>query len=890
MEALSDSELDTTIFNMDVTKELILTVYSKHIPDKIKPNKNNKLRKLPFESTMYDQYEAGAHCVNFRITKPRIIAWIWAVINYHEEMTRDEPDILMDVKHFNEKGIEVDTKNGDENVVKVQLQIHKWTIDDPEHLVTIHLHITQGTCMMQGKMYSQWAEKDFPKILEKANEFTSYQKERRNYKQVSQSTPKHSKRRSRRIMEKELNASQKPDEDETEVKSVETAETQVESEKSANDQIQDTCLHLDTNIGELVSKVISIQSESRDQENRLNVKLKMIQDMIKANKEEMTGISKKLDKIETRQNNILQEIKDNRQNKKNKNKDASEEEKVTNNIQKSIEKIDAHLATVCNKMKELELNSDKNEGMDNKDEHGKEPKTVENSKKDTHGKQNTADFEGIKISTDKTKLVISDSQLSSIDNADIGPNTEIRSCGNADLQDWIDILEKTKTHIHIEHVLFHCGINERNGVQKNTKSRVIAVINIIEEKFPRAKITISGVLPTRDNKNVIQIGEINDLYEDICTENHLSFANFSDTVKDENGCIRRGLYKSPVHFTSEGQKILATNIGYALSEHKEHSGEKEHKKEQKPPKDTDGLDQSKSTENSSDIPEDPKVHKIGASECVEDRGNKFVAYTKVVNSRSEFLQFKSEVLAKSEQNMKASHIMSAYRIRSKDGLEQRYDDDGERGAGYKLMNSLRIHGLVNVAVIVLRWFTVHIGQARWQHMMQCALDAMLDANIIKPEQITDREKDSYQTTDKQNRNSDRYPNSRDSYGTAENRSNKRNSDRYQNSRDLYSSTVPFHHDRREYVQQKPYYRMNWNRGRTYHKYSTDDDQSYYRYSNQYQNNDSNSQYNDVKGTAAYYDYQRPSQNNYSQFDRPRHYLYDSYVNNSDIYTGYNTNY
>ena len=890
MESFSDSELDATGFTMDITKELIIKVYSRHMPDKIKPNKNNKLRKLPFESIMYDKYEAGAHCVNFRITKPRIISWVWAIINYHETIVNDNPEIMMDVKHFNEKGLEVDTKNGEETVMKVQIQLHKWAIDDPEHLITVHLHLTQGTCMMQGKMYTEWAEKHFRRILQMANEFTEYQKERKNYKHTSQSTPKQGKRRSKRLMNHTLNVEQK--DEETEPKSHDAVDLHEEGEKSMNEQIQDTCVHLDSSVGELVQTVSRFETESRDQENRMNNQFKLLQDLIKVQNDRVQEIDTKLRSIETQQGNILREIKGiktaNKKGNENVTADDENWNAVTNkldniaaNINQIITDKDNQTSTCIDAIKKQFEDMKINKPDINTEKQKRVPEHSGSRTKDFDKRKQTKYKEksGLSINYNKTKLILSDSQFSAIDSANIGPNTDIRSCGNADIQDWIDILEQTETYIHIDHVLFHCGINERTGVQKNTKEKVNSLVNTLEEKFPRAKIHISAVLPTRDNKNVIQIGELNDLYEDVCLENQLTFVDFTDSLKDKDGYINRSLYSSPVHFNIDGQMLMQANIAYALSEHHvpattvltpTDSGKKENdenKETEKDPKPDTGTEQKDNKDKHSE-----QKPKTGTSDFVEDKGNGFIAYARVVNNRSEFLQFKSDVLRQSEHNMKASHVMSAYRIRSDNGIEQRYEDDGERGAGYKLMNGLRMHGLVNVAVIALRWFTVHIGQARWQHISQCALDAMVDAKIIDPAHLTVKER--HQSSKESHRDNEYHKDN--SY----NESHSRQGGKIKQDQRWYTSDYS----------KNTYYRTDWNQSRPYNSRT----KSYFR-----------KPYHNANMTDQQYPrnafYRQPRYNYYHNQQRqwqkqnmsnrdPRDYGGNYAMDNSSYYASYDANY
>ena len=52
---------------------------------------------------------------------------------------------------------------------------------------------------------------------------------------------------------------------------------------------------------------------------------------------------------------------------------------------------------------------------------------------------------------------------------------------------------------------------------------------------------------------------------------------------------------------------------------------------------------------------------------------------------------------------RATHNTYAYRIRSGDRVIEHYDDDGEYGAGAKLLELMRQHGVVDKLLCVTRW-------------------------------------------------------------------------------------------------------------------------------------------------------------------------------------------
>ena len=76
---------------------------------------------------------------------------------------------------------------------------------------------------------------------------------------------------------------------------------------------------------------------------------------------------------------------------------------------------------------------------------------------------------------------------------------------------------------------------------------------------------------------------------------------------------------------------------------------------------------------------------------------------------------------------RATHNIYAYRVQSEDGtITEHYHDDGEFGAGSKLLNMLKEQNTVNELVCVTRWYGgTHLGTARFQCILDTA-KAVLD--------------------------------------------------------------------------------------------------------------------------------------------------------------------
>ena len=70
---------------------------------------------------------------------------------------------------------------------------------------------------------------------------------------------------------------------------------------------------------------------------------------------------------------------------------------------------------------------------------------------------------------------------------------------------------------------------------------------------------------------------------------------------------------------------------------------------------------------------------------------------------------------------RASHISYAYRLETPEGLVEHFEDDGEFGAGFKLLKQLRDERIVGQLVCVSRWNgTRHMGPDRFDRVRESA--------------------------------------------------------------------------------------------------------------------------------------------------------------------------
>ena len=79
---------------------------------------------------------------------------------------------------------------------------------------------------------------------------------------------------------------------------------------------------------------------------------------------------------------------------------------------------------------------------------------------------------------------------------------------------------------------------------------------------------------------------------------------------------------------------------------------------------------------------------------------------------------------------KATHNIYAYRLKCGNGTIENSCDDGEFGAGRKLLNLMRDKNITNTMVIVTRWYGgIHMGPKRFHCILTSASDALAQIDI-----------------------------------------------------------------------------------------------------------------------------------------------------------------
>lgn len=115
------------------------------------------------------------------------------------------------------------------------------------------------------------------------------------------------------------------------------------------------------------------------------------------------------------------------------------------------------------------------------------------------------------------------------------------------------------------------------------------------------------------------------------------------------------------------------------------------------------------------------------SEVITEKKSVFIARSAPVTSIGQARQSLAHMLATDKKVAKATHNITAWRIRGENGVQyQDCDDDGETAAGGRLLHLLELMGVWDAMVVVSRWYGgVQLGPDRFRIINQTARDALL---------------------------------------------------------------------------------------------------------------------------------------------------------------------
>ncbi|PSK42722.1 hypothetical protein B9Z65_5644 [Elsinoe australis] len=120
------------------------------------------------------------------------------------------------------------------------------------------------------------------------------------------------------------------------------------------------------------------------------------------------------------------------------------------------------------------------------------------------------------------------------------------------------------------------------------------------------------------------------------------------------------------------------------------------------------------------------------SDVVSEKKSIFVARAAHVTSTDQAKSFVQHLLATDKKAARATHNMTAWRIRGPNqNAFQDCDDDGEDAAGGRMLHLLQLMDVWDVMVVVTRWYGgIHLGPDRFRIINSVARDAIVKGGLV----------------------------------------------------------------------------------------------------------------------------------------------------------------
>ena len=143
----------------------------------------------------------------------------------------------------------------------------------------------------------------------------------------------------------------------------------------------------------------------------------------------------------------------------------------------------------------------------------------------------------------------------------------------------------------------------------------------------------------------------------------------------------------------------------------------------------------------------PQVSNLGGSEEEEppwslsapltEKKSVFLARCASVSSPIQAKSYLSHLLTSDRKVAKATHNITAWRIRgANDTTYQDCDDDGETAAGGRVLHLMQLMDVWNVMVVVTRWYGgIHLGPDRFRIINSVAREALVVGGFVKEGEV-----------------------------------------------------------------------------------------------------------------------------------------------------------
>lgn len=123
------------------------------------------------------------------------------------------------------------------------------------------------------------------------------------------------------------------------------------------------------------------------------------------------------------------------------------------------------------------------------------------------------------------------------------------------------------------------------------------------------------------------------------------------------------------------------------------------------------------------------------SEPLSEKKSVFLGRAAACTSVDEAKRCIAHLLATDKKAARATHNITAWRIRGQNGAQfQDCDDDGESAAGGRVLHLLQLMDAWDVVVVVTRWYGgIQLGPDRFRLINQAARDAVVTGNFVREE-------------------------------------------------------------------------------------------------------------------------------------------------------------
>lgn len=125
-----------------------------------------------------------------------------------------------------------------------------------------------------------------------------------------------------------------------------------------------------------------------------------------------------------------------------------------------------------------------------------------------------------------------------------------------------------------------------------------------------------------------------------------------------------------------------------------------------------------------DLEKRPSVEYLQLHKLIVDRGSKYSVTAGRIENKIEAKEFLKK-LKSNKEFQKATHNSFAYRIIENNQIIENKSDDGETGAGMLILRSIRKANMVNVIVVVTRWFGgTMLYRDRFKHLQDASVEVL----------------------------------------------------------------------------------------------------------------------------------------------------------------------